>query len=61
MQMVVADADEHVGLGIGQLLPHHRDTLFHFGGAGRLLRLFEQSRHERIVRDADNRNDFCHG
>ncbi|HKY09187.1 MAG TPA: hypothetical protein VJQ55_13130, partial [Candidatus Binatia bacterium] len=29
--------------------------------AGRLLRLLEHARHERVMRDADDRNDLSHG
>ncbi len=61
MQVIVADADQHVGLRLGKLLPHHGDSFFDLGGAGRLLWLFEQPRHERIVSNADDRNDLCHG
>ena len=41
MQVIVADADEHVRLRFGEFLPHHRDSFFDFRGARRLLRLLE--------------------
>ena len=60
VQVIIANADEHVRFRFGELLPHHRDSFFDFLGARRLLRLFEQTRHERVMRDADDRNDLCH-
>ncbi len=51
---------KHVGIRLGEFIVHHVDPLFDFCRAGWLLRLFEQSRHERIVRDADDGNDLSH-
>jgi hypothetical protein len=61
MQMVVTDRNQHVRLGLRQLLAHHGDSFFDLGGPGRPLRLLEKARHEWIVGDADYGNELGHG
>jgi hypothetical protein len=61
MQMVVTDGNQNVRLSLGKLLAHHGDSLFDLGGAWGLLRLLEKARHEWVVGDADNCDEFSHG
>jgi len=59
MQVIVADADEHVGLRVGE----RRSESYSFFTlrARRLLRLFKHARHEGVVGDADDRTRSGHG
>src|SRR5512145_3492930 len=61
MKMVVANGDEDIGLCLNELLAHHVDSLQHLIASGWPVGLLEQPRHEGIVSDAYDRNDFGHG
>jgi hypothetical protein len=60
VQLVCADGNENIGLGLLEFLPHQLDSLNDFGATRGTVRPAEKARHEGIVSNADDRDYASH-